>query len=138
MADIVEKTGARLISDGKDQRIENLYPYVTQKKVVDEKRAALAAFVQLLADTIAWAQAHPDEQASVLAPRIQFSETAIKTTFGRGARALQPIDERFLVQQQANFDELLAAGVLKAPVKAASLYLGEFNASITARSAGDR
>lgn len=131
LADVVEKTGARLISDGRDQRIQNLYPYVAQKKVIEEKKEALAAFVQVLADTIAWAQAHPDEQASILAPKIQFSESAIKTTFGRGAKALQPIDDRFLAEQQANFDELLGAGVLKEAVKAGDLYLTDFNGSIT-------
>jgi sulfonate transport system substrate-binding protein len=130
MADVVEKTGARLISDGRDQRIQNLYPYVTQKKVVEQKSAALAAFVHVLADTIAWAQANPDEQARIVAPKIQFSESAIKTTFGRGAKALQPIDARFLAEQQANFDELLAAGVLKEAVQAKDLYLADFNGSI--------
>ncbi len=135
MADIVEKTGARLISDGNDQRIQNLYPYVAQKKVIEEKHAAVAAFVQVLADTIAWAQAHPDEQARILAPKIQFSESAIRTTFGRAAKGLQPVDAAFLKAQQANFDELLAAGVLKQPVAASELYLTDFVGDITPSSA---
>ena len=98
--------------------------------MVEQKSAALAAFVHVLADTIAWAQANPDEQARIVAPKIQFSESAIKTTFGRGAKALQPIDARFLAEQQANFDELLAAGVLKEAVQAKDLYLADFNGSI--------
>ncbi|MDB5819806.1 MAG: aliphatic sulfonates family transporter, periplasmic ligand-binding protein [Rhizobacter sp.] len=135
MADIVEKTGARLVSDGRDQGIQNLYPYVAQKKVVAEKKEAVGAFVQALADTIAWAQANPDEQARLVAPKIQFSESAIKTTFGRGAKALQTIDDKFLTEQQANFDELLGAGVLKQPVKSRELYLTDFVGNITPKSA---
>ncbi|MBB3181447.1 ABC transporter substrate-binding protein [Variovorax sp. Sphag1AA] len=138
MADVVEKTGARLIADGKAQRIQNLYPYVARKKAVEEKKEALAAFVQVLADTIAWAQAHPDEQARIVAPKIQFSESAIKTTFGRGAKALQKIDDRFLTEQQANFDELLAAGVLKEAVKASDLYLTDFVGNITPSGAASQ
>ncbi|MBR1222992.1 ABC transporter substrate-binding protein [Bradyrhizobium sp. U87765 SZCCT0131] len=136
MADVVEKTGARLIATGTDMGIENLYPYVSHEKVIAEKKAALAAFVQALADTIAWAQAHPDEQARLVAPKVQFTESAIRETFRRGAKGLQIIDEGFHARQQRNLDALLAAGVLKQPVSAQNLYLTTFNASIAPSSAG--
>ncbi len=130
MADVVEKTGARLIATGVDMRIENLYPYVSHHKVIEEKKAALAAFVQALAETIAWAQANPDEQARLVAPKIQFTESAIKATFKRGAKGLQKIDDEFHARQQRNLDALLTAGVLKQAVSARDLYLADFNASI--------
>jgi sulfonate transport system substrate-binding protein len=135
MADVVEKTGARLIATGVDMRIENLYPYVSHEKVVAEKRAALAAFVRALADTIAWAQAHPEEQATLVAPKIQFTESAIKTTFKRGAKRLQRIDDEFYARQERNLNALLAAGVLKQAVGARDLYLSDFSASITPSNA---
>jgi sulfonate transport system substrate-binding protein len=84
-----------------------------------------------LADTIAWAQLHPDEQASLVAPKIQFTESAIKTTFKRGAKGLQRIDGEFHARQEQNLNSLLAAGVLKQAVAARDLYLTDFNASAT-------
>jgi sulfonate transport system substrate-binding protein len=138
MADVVEKTGARLIATGADMHIENLYPYVSHQKVIAGKRAALAAFVQALADTIAWAQAHPDEQASLVAPRIQFTESAIKTTFKRGAKGLQRIDDEFYARQEHNLNALLAAGVLKQAVAARDLYLTDFSASVTPSNAAPK
>ena len=134
MADVVEKTGARLIATGVDMGIENLYPYVSHQKVIEEKKAALAAFVQALADTIAWAQANPDEQARLVAPKIQFTETAVKETFRRGAKRLQAIDDEFYAQRQRNLDALLAAGVLRHAVAARELYLTTFNTNISPSS----
>jgi sulfonate transport system substrate-binding protein len=131
MADVIEKTGARLIATGVDMRIENLYPYVSHQKVIEEKKAALQAFVQALSDTIAWAQANPDEQARLVAPKIQFAESAIRATFQRGAKGLQKIDDGFYERQQRNLDALLAAGVLKQAVSARDLYLNSFNSSVS-------
>lgn len=127
MADVIEKTGARLIATGVDMGVENLYPYVSHQKVIMEKKAALATFVRALADTIAWAQQNPDEQARLVAEKLQFTETAVKTTFKRGAKGLQTIDDAFFTGQQANLDALLAAGVLKQPVSSRDLYVDAFN-----------
>lgn len=115
-------------------RIENLYPYVSHQKVIEEKRAALAAFVQALAETIAWAQKNPDEQARLVAPKLQFTETAIKATFQRGAKGLQKVDDGFYARQQSNLDALLAAGVLKQPVSSRELYLNIFNDHLSSPS----
>jgi ABC-type nitrate/sulfonate/bicarbonate transport system substrate-binding protein len=112
-------------------RIENLYPYVSHQKVIEEKKAALEAFVQSLSDTIAWAQANPDEQARLVAPKIQFSESAIRTTFQRAAKGLQEIDDGFYERQQRNLDALFSAGVLKQAVSARDLYVNSFNTSIS-------
>jgi sulfonate transport system substrate-binding protein len=131
MADVIEKTGARLIANGVDMRIENLYPYVSHRKVIEEKKAALEAFVQALSNTIAWAQANPDEQARLVAPKIQFSESAIRTTFQRAAKGLQEIDDGFYERQQRNLDALFSAGVLKQAVSARDLYVNSFNTSIS-------
>jgi sulfonate transport system substrate-binding protein len=138
MADVIEKTGARLIATGVDMRVENLYPYVSHQKVIEEKKAALAAFVRALADTIAWAQQNPDEQARLVAEKLQFTETAIKTTFKRGAKALQTIDDAFYTRQQGNLDALLAAGVLKQPVSARDLYVDAFNDDASLSIKGER
>lgn len=138
MADVIEKTGARLIATGVDMRIENLYPYVSHQKVIDEKKAALRAFARALADTIAWAQQNPDEQAKLVAEKLQFTETAIKITFKRGAKGLQKIDDAFYTKQQRNLDALLAAGVLKQPVSARDLYVDTFNDDVSPSTEGVR
>jgi sulfonate transport system substrate-binding protein len=131
LPDVVEKTGAREIATGVDMNIDNLYPYVAQTKVVTEKKAAVGKFVQALADTIAWAHANPDQQAKLVAPKIQFSESAIKATYSRGSKALQPIDDAFYQRQQKIADELVEVGVLKKNVSVKDLYLSDFNDDIT-------
>jgi sulfonate transport system substrate-binding protein len=138
LPDVIEKTGAREIANGVDLGIENLYPYVAQKKLVAQKPAAVRAFVQALADTIAWAHAHPDDQAKAVAPKIQFSESAIRTTYGRGSKGLQPIDDKFYVHEQAILDELLKVGVLKKHVDVKELFVSDFNDAIKPSAAATK
>jgi sulfonate transport system substrate-binding protein len=131
MADILEQTGGRLILDGTDAGVDNLYPYVATKAAIDEKSPAIGALIQAVADNIAWIQAHPDEQAKLLAPKLGFSESAVKTTYGRGAKALQNIDDAFYTHEDGVVKELVDAGILKQPVDVRQAFLSTFNDKIT-------
>jgi len=131
MADLVEKTGGRIISTCRDANSQNLYPYVATKDAIESKSEALGAVIQAVADNIAWIQTHRDEQAALLAPKLGFSESAIKTTYGRGADALQPIDESFYTGEQSVIDELVAAKIVAKPVKASDVFLDTFNDDVT-------
>jgi sulfonate transport system substrate-binding protein len=131
MADLVEQTGGRIISTGADVDVENLYPYVATTDAIEHKREAIGKVVQAVADTIAWIQEHPDEQARLLAPKLGFSESAIKATYSRGASALQPIDNRFYAGEQKVIDELRDAGIVTKPVDAQDVYVPDFNDRIT-------
>jgi sulfonate transport system substrate-binding protein len=94
------------------------------------KSMVITSFVRALADTIAWVRKNLDEQARLVAPKFQFTETAIITTFERGAKGLQTIGGAFYAKQPRNLGELLAAGVLKQLVSASDLYVGVFNGDI--------
>ncbi len=112
MADLVEKTGGRIISTGADVDVENLYPYVATTDALENKEEAIGKVIQAVADNIAWIQENPDEQATLLAPKLGFSESAIKSTYSRGATALQPIDDTFYSGEQGVIDELKEAGIV--------------------------
>ncbi len=131
MADLVETTGGRVISTCRDANSENLYPYVASKEAIEEKPEALGAVIQAVADTIAWIQENPDEQAALVGPKIGFSESALKTTYARGAKGLQTIDESFYEGEQAVIDELVAAKIVAQPVKASDVFLDTFNDYVT-------
>ena len=100
MADLVEQTGGRIISSCAEADVENLYPYVATTAALEDKRDAIGAVIQAVADNIAWIQANPDEQATLLAPKLGFSESAIKTTYARGAKKLQT-DRRHVLRRRA-------------------------------------
>ena len=84
-----------------------------------------------MADNIAWIQENPEEQAALVAPKLGFSESAIKTTYARGATALQTIDQSFYDGEQAVIDELVAAKIVSQPVKASDVFLDTFNDYMT-------
>ena len=131
MADLVEQTGGRIISTGADVDVENLYPYVATTDALENKQEAIGKVIQAVADNIAWIGEHPDEQAALLAPKLGFSETAIKTTYARGAQRLQTIDDTFYAGEQAVIDELVEAGIVTKPIDAKDVYLPDFNDSVT-------
>ena len=131
MADLVEQTGGRIISTGADVDVENLYPYVATNAAIEEKGEAIGKVVQAVADNIAWIQQNPDEQAKLLAPKLGFSESAIKATYSRGATALQPIDDTFYSGEQGVIDELEEAGIVTKPVQVQDVYVPDFNDRIT-------
>lgn len=133
MADLIEHTGARVLSTYEDQGVENLYPYVATTDAIRNKPEAIGAVLQAVADDFGWIKAHPDEQAKLLAPKLGFSESAIKTTYARGARGFQKIDQAFYDHEQPVIDELVAAGIVAKPVKASDVFIPTFNQYITPR-----
>jgi sulfonate transport system substrate-binding protein len=136
MADLVEQTGGRIISTCAEADVENLYPYVATTDAIENKKEAIGKVIQAVADNIAWIQANPDEQAKLLGPKLGFSETAIKTTYARGAKKLQTIDDTFYAGEQAVVDELIDAKIVTRPVDVKDVYLPDFNADITPRDPG--
>lgn len=132
MADLIEKTGGHIIASGSQVGVDNLYPYVATTSAIKNKPAALGAVLQAVADQFPWIRANPDQQASLLAPKLGFSESAIKTSYVRGAQSLQKIDSTFYAKEQKVIDELVTAKIVKEPVKADQVFLSTFNDDITA------
>ncbi|MDO8211679.1 ABC transporter substrate-binding protein [Conexibacter sp. CPCC 206217] len=131
LADIVQQTGGREIATCRDMRTENLYPYVATTDAIESKPQAIRAVIQAVADNIAWIQAHPDEQARLVAPKVGFSEEAIRATYGEGARGLQTVDDAFYAHEQPVIDELVEARIVSQPVRADEVFLSEFNDATT-------
>jgi sulfonate transport system substrate-binding protein len=127
LADIVEQTGAKQIATYADQGVENLYPYVATTDAIKNKPEAIGAVLQAVADDFTWIKANPDEQAKLVAPKLGFSESAIKTTYARGAEGFQKIDQTFWDHEQPVIDELVAAGIVSKPVKAQDVFIPTFN-----------
>lgn len=138
MADIIEQTGARLIAGGEENDVENLYPYVATNEAIADKHEAIGKVLQAVADNIAWIHENPDEQARLVAPKLGFSESAIKTSYARGSKGLQPVDDAFHAGEQAVIDELIEHDIVTKPVKATDVYLPDFNDSITPKGAASR
>ena len=136
LSDLVEKTGGKLISSYADQGVENLYPYVATKDAIENKPEAIGAVIQAVADQFPWIKANPEEQAKLLAPKLGFSESAITTTYARGAQGLQKIDQTFWDHEQPVIDELVDAGIVAKPVKAQDVFIPTFDDYITPQPAG--
>jgi sulfonate transport system substrate-binding protein len=126
MADQNEKLGAHILTDY-DGYGENLYPYIATQAAIKDKPEALRGVVKAIADTIAWADAHPDEQAKLLAAKLGFSESAIKTGYARGAKKLQTIDDAFFARENKVIEEYATLGVIPRKVDAKDVFLTEFN-----------
>jgi sulfonate transport system substrate-binding protein len=135
MADLVEKTGGRVINTCRQAGVKNLYPYVATKDAIQHKAPALGAVLQAVADTIVWIHDNPDQQASLLAPKLGFSTTAIKTTYARGAQALQQIGPAFYAAEQPVIDELVQAKIVTRPVNAQDVFLSQFDRFTTPKAA---
>jgi sulfonate transport system substrate-binding protein len=131
MADLVEKTGGRVIQTYEDQGVENQYPNVATTDAIKDKPEAIGAVLQAVADQFPWIKANADEQAKLVAPKLGFSESAIKTTYARGAQGFQKIDQAFYDHEQPVIDELVAAGIVAKPVKASDVFIPTFNQYIT-------
>jgi sulfonate transport system substrate-binding protein len=127
LADLVEQTGAKEIATYADQGVENLYPYVATTDAIKNKPEAIGAVLQAVADDFTWIKENPDEQAKLVAPKLGFSESAIKTTYARGAQGFQKIDQAFWDHEQPVIDELVSAGIVSKPVKAQDVFIPTFN-----------
>jgi sulfonate transport system substrate-binding protein len=134
LSDILEQTGGRLIANCGQENVQNLYPYVATNDAIKHKSKAIAALIQAVADNIAWIQANPKQQAALLAPKLGFSQTAIETTYARGAKGLQKIDDSFYSGEQTVVGELVSAGIVAHAVDIKQVFLPTFNANITPSS----
>jgi sulfonate transport system substrate-binding protein len=131
LSDIVAQTGARVVATCAQEGVQNLYPYVATNAAIKSKPKAIAAFVQAIADNIAWIQTHPKQQAALVAPKLGFSQAAIETTYARGAKALLPINDSFYTSEQAVVSELVSAGIVAHSTDVKQVFLPTFNADIT-------
>lgn len=104
------KEGARAVVDAKDYGLP-LYIDVANADSIDPKRAMLADFLQREAKAVAWARAHPDQFAQVLAKETGLPLDIARASFDRNNRIAQPIDAKIIAHEQAITARFQKAGL---------------------------
>lgn len=93
------KEGARAIVDAKDYGLP-IYIDIAHADSIAPKRALLADFLQREAKAVAWARAHPDDFAQVLAKETGLPLDIARASFDRNNRVAQPIDAKIIAHEQ--------------------------------------
>ncbi|MCI4591888.1 aliphatic sulfonate ABC transporter substrate-binding protein [Sphingobium sp. BYY-5] len=104
------KEGARAVIDAKDYGLP-LYIDIAHADSIDPKRALLADFLQREAKAVAWARAHPDQFAQVLAKETGLPLDIARASFDRNNRVSQPIDGKIIAHEQAITARFRKAGL---------------------------
>lgn len=94
------KEGARTVVDAKDYGLP-LYIDIAHADSIAPKRAMLADFLKREASAVAWARAHPDEFAQVLAKETGLPLDIARASFDRNNRVSRPIDGDIVAHEQA-------------------------------------
>ncbi|MEV7230025.1 ABC transporter substrate-binding protein [Polymorphospora sp. NPDC051019] len=125
--DILERFPDLVEIDGIAGTVNNLYCLRVSPQAYEKKHEALRAFFRAAAELGLWASQHPDEAAELVKPHVDYSLATLSTTFKISGAGYQPIDDAFLVQQQAFADELLDVEFIEKPVDVKQIFVGDFN-----------
>lgn len=93
------KEGARVVADAKDYGLP-VYIDIAHADSIGPKRALLADFLEREVKAVAWARAHPDAFAKVLAQETGLPLDIARASFDRNNRVSQPIDARIIAHEQ--------------------------------------
>ncbi|KQN00772.1 aliphatic sulfonate ABC transporter substrate-binding protein [Sphingobium sp. Leaf26] len=104
------KEGARAIVDAKNFGLP-LYIDIAYADSIGPKRALLADFLKREAKAVAWARAHPDAFAQVLAKETGLPLDIARASFDRNNRVSQPIDAKIIAHEQAITARFREAGL---------------------------
>ncbi|MFC3443678.1 ABC transporter substrate-binding protein [Sphingobium rhizovicinum] len=104
------KEGARAVVDARDYGLP-LYIDIANADSIEPKRALLADFLQREAKAVAWARAHPDQFAQVLAKETGLPLDIARASFDRNNRVSQPIDDGIIAHEQAITARFRKAGL---------------------------
>ncbi|WP_311268147.1 ABC transporter substrate-binding protein [Sphingobium sp. WCS2017Hpa-17] len=106
------KEGARTIVDAKDYGLP-IYIDIAHADSIAPKRALLADFLQREAKAVAWARAHPDQFAQVLAKETGLPLDIARASFDRNNRVSQPIDAKIIAHEQDITARFQKAGLIE-------------------------
>ncbi len=104
------KEGARTIVDAKDYGLP-LYIDIANAASITPKHALLADFLKREAKAVAWARAHPDEFAKVLAKETGLPLDIARASFDRNNRVSRPIDAAVVAHEQTITARFANAGL---------------------------
>jgi sulfonate transport system substrate-binding protein len=105
------KEGARAVADARDYGLP-LYIDIAHDASIAPKRALLADFLKREAKAVAWARAHPDQFAAVLAKETGLPIDIARASFERSNRISHPVDAKVIAHEQAIVDRYRRAGLI--------------------------
>jgi sulfonate transport system substrate-binding protein len=108
---VAVKEGARVLVDAKDYGLP-LYIDIAHADSIAPKRALLTDFLQREAKAVAWARAHPDQFAQVLAKETGLPLDIARASFDRNNRMSQPIDAKIIAHEQDITARFRKAGLI--------------------------
>lgn len=106
------KEGARAVVDAKDYGLP-LYIDIANEDSIEPKRALLADFLKREAEAVAWARAHPDQFAAVLAKETGLPLDIARASFERSNRVSRPIDAGIIAHEEAITGRFQRAGLIE-------------------------
>lgn len=115
--------GARVLADGQGV-VSNRPYYLASRSFAEGKRDLVAAILDELNGTAAWAQAHPDEVAAALAPALGLDPATVSLSLSRKGWGAAPVGEAALAEQQRIADAFLALKLIPTPIDVRQATLG--------------
>lgn len=123
---VAVREGARAVVDAKDYGLP-LYIDIAHADSIAPKRALLADFLQREAKAVAWARAHPDQFAQVLAKETGLPLDIARASFDRNNRVSQPIDAKIIAHEQAITARFQNAGLIDGKRNVRDAFDGSFD-----------
>ena len=118
---VAVKEGARAVVDAKDYGLP-LYIDIAYADSIGPKRALLADFLKREAQAVAWARAHPDAFAQVLAKETGLPLDIARASFDRNNRVSRPLDKTVVAHERDITRRFERAGFVKHPRDAAGAF----------------
>lgn len=106
------KEGARPVVDAKDYGLP-IYIDIANADSIEPRRALLQDFLAREAKAVAWARAHPDQFAQVLAKETGLPLDIARASFDRNNRISRPIDDKILAHEQDITARFRNAGLIQ-------------------------
>lgn len=126
---IQEETGSDVLATFSGvEGYANFYPYFASADAIKEKPDGIRALLAGLQENIAWATENPDDYAELLSEKLGYTESAMRLSVDRAARALEPIDDDFL-KREADWLEVYGDHeiVTDPDVDLADVFITDFN-----------
>ncbi|HUD91805.1 aliphatic sulfonate ABC transporter substrate-binding protein [Sphingobium sp.] len=125
---VAVKEGARAVVDAKNYGLP-LYIDIAHADSIGPKRALPVDFLQREARAVAWARAHPDQFAQVLAKETGLPLDIARASFDRNNRVSQPIDAEVMAHEHAITARFRTAGLTDGKRDVAQAFDSSFRAS---------
>jgi len=115
LAEAELNAGARVLADG-EGLVANREIHLASGRLVDERPEVIRAVVAALNREDAWAKAHQDEVARMMAAELGLDFSVMRRVIGRKAYGVKLIGDEVLSEQQQVADAFLKVGLIPEPI----------------------